>query len=179
MGVVNNALMAVFERLQEHERRLGGQELRGPVTHVDPAKKLCRVALGKDEDGNDVLSPWRPYKQTAGALKFHNPPSIGQSMILRSESGDLDQAVAEPYHWSDENPSPSDDGGTHKMTFGAVTATLTSDALVFDVGGVSVRISGDGLAVTGGQVTHNGHDIGDTHKHTEVEPGGGLSGPPA
>ena len=34
------------------------------------------------------------------------------------------------------------------------------------------------LDIVGGSVTHNGVDIGDTHKHTGVLPGGGISGVP-
>ena len=131
-----------MERLQEHERRLGGSELKGKVTHVDPAKQLCRIAIGVDEDGKPVLSPWRPYKQTAGAMKFHNPPSVGQPMVIRSETGDIDQGMAEPYRWNDDNPTPSTDGGTHKMTFGNVTVTVTGGQIEIDVGGTGVRISG-------------------------------------
>ena len=33
-------------------------------------------------------------------------------------------------------------------------------------------------AIEGDDLTHNGIFIGDTHQHTQVEPGGALSGPP-
>lgn len=46
-------------------------------------------------------------------------------------------------------------------------------------GGFSAAFSPAGLAMTGGTITHNGKDIGDTHLHTGVVPGGGLSGVPA
>ncbi len=57
---------------------------------------------------------------------------------------------------------------------------ITSAASVnVTVGGVTFRVSADGVEITGGRVTHNGKDIGDTHKHTGVTPGGGLTGVPA
>lgn len=142
MNMTQRALLAIMERLQEHERRIGGSELKGKVTHVDPAKQLCRIEIGKDEDGKPVLSPWVTYKQTAGAMKFHNPPSVGQPMVIRSETGDIDQGMAEPFRWNDDNPTPSTDGSTHKMTFGDVTVTIVPGGVTIDVGGTGVTITG-------------------------------------
>lgn len=178
MNMTQRALLAIMERLQEHERRIGGSELKGKVTHVDPAKQICRIEIGKDEDGKPVLSPWVTYKQTAGAMKFHNPPSVGQPMVIRSETGDIDQGMAEPFRWNDDNPSPSDDGSTHKMTFGDVTVTVVPGGITIAVGGTSIDITAGGVAITGPHVTHNGHEIDEHHVHTNVIPGGGLSGPP-
>ena len=142
MSAVTEVFRAIFERLQEHERRLGGAEMKGKATHVDPAKQLFRMEIGKDEDGQPVLSPWRPYKQTAGAMKFHNPPSVGQPMVLRSETGDIDQGTGEPFHWNDDNKTPSTDGDTHKMTFGSVTITIEPGRVTVDVGGTGIYITG-------------------------------------
>lgn len=166
-------LRAVRERLQEHERRVAGGEMRGkiPSGGVDAEKGLCRIVIGKDPDGNDVLSPWAPYKQTAGAMKFHNPPSEGQVMVIRTEGGDVQQGLAEPFRWNDDNPDPSDAADAHVLTFGNVRVDLSGDAVVVTVGGVTMQISGDGVAVTGGEVRHNGKDIGDTHKHGQVVTG--------
>lgn len=43
--------------------------------------------------------------------------------------------------------------------------------------GASAQISG-GFALTGGSLTHNGKDVGSTHKHSGVQPGGGQTGTP-
>jgi len=139
-------LRNIAERLQENTRRTAGAEIRGkiPKGGVDAAKKRCRIVIGKDSDGNDVLSPWRPYKQVAGALKLHNPPSEGQSMVLRAESGDIEQGLAEPFFWSDENPGFSDDPSQHIAKFGNVTVTLIDDGLRLQVGGRAVDITSGG-----------------------------------
>lgn len=175
----NELLRSIFERLQEHERRIGGHEWRGKVKEVDPAKQIVRISLGKDDDGGEVLSPWLPYKQTAGAMKFHNPPSVGQVMAIRSEAGDIEQGLAEPYRWNDENVSPSDDGETHKLTFGDVTITITSASVQVQVGGVTHTISAEGLKTTGGRIEHDEKNIGSTHRHEDVMPGSALTGVPA
>lgn len=158
-------LREVNDRVHEQNRRLAGVEMRGKVKQVDTAKKKVRVVIGKDPDGQEVLSPWVPYKQTAGSVKLHNPPSVGQVMGIRSETGDVEQGVAEPFWWSDDNQSPSDAEDEHVLTFGDVKVTLSGGGLKFEAGGVSVDVTGAGLTVTGGDVTHNSKDIGATHKH--------------
>jgi len=50
--------------------------------------------------------------------------------------------------------------------------------VIFKVGGVIVDITPVGVAISGGMVTHNGVNIGDTHKHTGVKSGGEVSGVP-
>jgi phage baseplate assembly protein gpV len=136
------ALREIAERLQEQNRRIGGSMWRGKVVQVDSSKHLVRIELGKDADGGQVLSPWVPYKQTAGALKVHSPPSVGQTMSLHSETGDVEQGVADALWWSDDNKSPSNDGSTHKLTFGNVTMTMVNGNVTIDVGGTGIKING-------------------------------------
>lgn len=61
---------------------------------------------------------------------------------------------------------------------GGAFFSFDGSTLYFESGGVSMTMTAGGLAIVGGTITHNGKDIGDTHKHTEVVPGGGISGPP-
>jgi len=147
-----NAFRQVFETLQEHDRRIAGSEMRGKVTEVDTDKALVRVAIGKDADGNDVLSPWVPYKQTAGAMKFHNPPSVGQVMAVRSETGDIEQGLAEPFRWNDNNQAPSKAGNEHVLTLGSVTVTVTGDKVRIQVGGAYLELTAGGLTAKTPQV---------------------------
>lgn len=62
---------------------------------------------------------------------------------------------------------------------GKTVIDFQGSGVTMTVGGVSMALSSGGLAITGGTITHNGKNIGDTHTHTQVEPGGGVSGPPA
>jgi phage baseplate assembly protein gpV len=50
--------------------------------------------------------------------------------------------------------------------------------MVITVGGVALTISGSGVAVTGGTITHDGTVIDKTHLHTGVVHGGDLTGAP-
>lgn len=192
---ISPLLRSAFSRLQELERRAAGSMVPGKVTEVNAAEAWVRIEIGKDADGNPVLSGKVPYKQTAGALKLHNPPSVGQTMAIRSDSGDIEQGIAEPYHWSDDNAATSTDGEAHKLTFGDVTIDLSDGALKFTiggavltltasgatltVGGTTFALTAEGFTQTGGQQIHNSKDVGDTHTHTGVSVGGATTGPPA
>lgn len=56
--------------------------------------------------------------------------------------------------------------------------SFDGSTLYFESGGVSMTISAAGVAITGGTVTHNGVNIGSTHVHTGVTPGGSNTGTP-
>lgn len=62
------------------------------------------------------------------------------------------------------------DGGTY--------LSFDNDGFYFNVGGTEFTLSAAGFSQTGGTVEHNGKDIGDTHRHSGVVPGGGNTGTP-
>lgn len=164
-------------RLAELERRVSLMMRGGTVAEVDPAKGLVRLKIGTGANG-DLLSPWIGYGQMGGALKVHSSPSVGQQMAMFAPSGALDQAIALPMGFSDANPSPSGAGDQSVLTFGSATITLAGGGLTIAVGGVSMVISGGGVEITGGAVTHNGVNIGATHKHGGVSTGGAQTAQP-
>lgn len=61
---------------------------------------------------------------------------------------------------------------------GSAFMSFDGNGLYFTAPGVTVEITAAGLSINGGMVTHNGTNIGDTHIHGGVEPGGGTSGVP-
>lgn len=170
---------AVFERLGEVDRRIGGMVLRGRVAEVDAAKHMVRVVIGQNPEGDDVLSPFLPVAQVAGALKVHSMPSVGQQVSVKSANGDIQQGAVEPLHWSDGFSSPSDDPDKHIITLGDVTVTTTAHSLEIAVGGSVLSIA-DGLirvvashvSNEGARLTHNEVNVGDTHVHGGVMTGG-------
>ena len=89
----------------------------GKITDVDAKKQQYRQEVGVDGDGKAVKSPWIPYGQHAGLFKSHNPPSVGQQMIMLSPDGDFNQAMGLPMTWSDNNKSPGDKPDEHVTTF--------------------------------------------------------------
>lgn len=175
---MSNEILKLVQRVAGLESRVRGIHREGTVVEVDPGAGTLRLKLGEGQDGEPYLSARIPYAQTAGAMKFHNPPSVGQQMMAVSPDGDLRQAVAHPLGFSDDEVSPGSDGGSHVLTLGDVTMTVKGDGVTISVGGVSVAITASGLAVTGGEVSHNGTDTGDTHTHSGISPGPARTGTP-
>ena len=165
-----NPLLALSNRVATLERRVTFGARHAPVAQVDAAKGLVRLDLGEGDAGR-LLSPWIPYAQIAGALKVHTPPSVGQQMTYLAPGGDTEQAIALPMTWSNQNESPSQSGAENVVTFGDVRITLTETAVRIEVGGFVLQVSGEGLAMAGGGVGHNGQDIASPHRHREVWPG--------
>ena len=63
-------------------------------------------------------------------------------------------------------------------TAGLCTLTLTGTGMVIKIGGNVITINAGGISVSEGTITNQGVDVGSTHAHTGVVPGGGDSGPP-
>jgi len=161
-------IVELAARIAELERRFSGMMRHGPVEEVDTSRHRVRLKFGTDVEGKPFLSPWIPYAQTAGALKVHLPPSVGQQFTMMAPAGDWQQAVAVPFNWSNQNPAPSKSGKENVLTFGDVRATLKEGGLEVSAGGVSLQLTGSGLSVTGGDVRHDGMNIGATHTHGGV-----------
>ncbi len=161
-------IVELAARIAELERRFSGMMRHGTVEEVDPGKHRIRLKLGTDEDGKPFLSPWIPYTQTAGDLKIHAPPSIGQQFTLMAPAGDWQQAVAIPFTWSNQNPSPSENADENVLAFGDVRMTLSDGSLKIRAAGVTLELTGNGVSISGGEVTHDGRNIGSTHTHGGV-----------
>lgn len=166
-------------RIAELERRFAGLMRHGTVEEIDHTRHRMRLNFGKDIDGKPFLSPWVPYAQVAGALKVHTPPSKGQQFTALSPNGDWQQAIALPMTWSDQNASPSTADNEHVLTFGDVRLTIRHQVLEARVGAVTLKVTPEGIAITGGKVTHQDKNIGATHIHGGVAPGSGLTDVPA
>lgn len=166
--------MVELEReVADLRRRARNRRRTGVIHEVDTGKGLARVKIMDGEKG-PYLSPWVPWKEiSAGGTNAHIPPTKDQQVDVLSESGDLTDGVIDFSTHSNQNPRPHD-GPEAVIVHGGTRMTI-SDGAVEIIADVTIK---GALTIEGPKVTHNGHDIGDTHKHTEVVPGGGISGPP-
>ncbi|MGV8832551.1 MAG: phage baseplate assembly protein V [Devosia sp.] len=153
----------ISARMDEVERRARNKKRTGIVDEIDHAKGLARVSLG-----GTMRSPWVPWQEiAAGGIKSHIPPSIGEQVDLISENGDLTDAVISMSTPSNANPRPHAGPeavityGASRLEIGDGVVTITADLVV-----------NGSLSVVGAAVTHNGTNIGDTHVHGGVQPGG-------
>jgi len=172
-------IVELAARIAELERRFSGMMRHGTVEEVDASRHRVRLKFGTDDEAKPFLSPWIPYAQAAGALKVHVPPSVGQQFTLMAPAGDWQQAVAVPFTWSNQNPSPSESGEENVLTFGNVRVTLKDGRLEVSAAGVTLELTGNGLAITGGEVRHEGKNIGATHTHGGVALGAAETEGPA
>lgn len=147
------SIAELVARVAALEARMANMMRPGRVAEVDTAKQRVRLAIGKADDGGDLLSPWLPYAQEAGQTKAHIPPAVGQQMMLVSPGGDPGLGVAMKATWSNDLSSPSTSPSENVITLGGVTITMTGDSLVIAVGGATVTINEGAIALAVGEST--------------------------
>ena len=156
----------LHKKVAAADRRIAVMALPGKVAQVDPDRRMLRLKIGKTANGEDILGPWVRWQEaTAGGMRIHSEPAIGEQMILSSQSGTVGEAsIAMPGTYDKDHAAPS----------------KSSDTAVFERG-ARIEISQDGVLVVGnfravdGVFEHDGKDVGKDHKHKGVVPGGGIS----
>lgn len=160
----------------------------GTIAAVDHGRARVRVRAG------ELLTAWLPWiEQRAGTTRTWNPPTEGEQVLLISPGGDPAAAVVITGLYRQTHPAPAVSGNVWHVVMpdGAVieydhaaqhlSANLPGSAEVTAAGGITLNadtVINGSLVINGSDVTHNGTNIGDTHKHTGVVPGGGQSGGP-
>lgn len=173
--------MNLIQRIVELERKIAEQERRnrnrrrtGVITEVDHDKGLARVKFS--DKPRVYKSAWLPWQEvSSGAIKTHFAPAVGEQVDVISENGDLTDACIEMSTPSDKNPRPHK-GPEPVITYGSVRLQINQDHVEL-TGNLKVKGNVDVIGA-GTYVKHNDHRIDEKHKHTEVEPGNGLSGIP-
>ncbi|MDW5417438.1 phage baseplate assembly protein V [Iodobacter sp. CM08] len=130
----------------EHSRILESMIRIGTVAEVDHSNALCRVQSG------ELLTDWLPWLTArAGKVRIWNPPSIGEQVVLFSQSGEVGAGVLLPGLFSDAFAPPSHDASVSCIAFpdgalvsynhdsGALSATGIQTAIIQ----ASVKITAD------------------------------------
>ena len=151
----------------------------------DPDAPRVKVAVSGFE------SDWLPFgADRAGHTKTWSPLSVGEQVLILSPYGDLGQAVIVCSLYSESNPAPSSGGNVEKTVFhdgttisydsvshtmnatiGGTTITADRGQISLGVGSVTFVITAGGVDMQGGQVTHNGKNIGSDHAHGGIQRG--------
>jgi phage baseplate assembly protein V len=179
-------------------QRLLGDMLRlGTVASVDLPGGTCRVTIG-DLETSDI--PW--LTGAAGDTHIWCPPSVGEQVLVLAPEGDTLGALVMRGLPSDANPAPGDTRRVVVTFADGAKLAYDPEAQRLDVqlpaGGTAqllcdVEIQGK-LKVTGdvaleAKLHAAGEIASDTqvkagsvaltsHKHGQVQPGGGMSGLP-
>lgn len=186
--------------ITELERRLSGMVVIGKVSQVDHEKARYRVKSGELE------TDWIPFTSArAGGTRTYDSLDEDEQVIFAAPSGDMSQAVIIGALATQETQA-ADAGNVHRTVYpdGTVVeydheakaySMSVADGGAFTLvigGGASVTGSGDALTLKAGNIklegnveiegeglTHNGKNVGDTHKHGGVISGGSLTDVPA
>ena len=109
-------------------------------------------------------------------------PSIGSQMAVFSQNGHESNAIgfaSDPNNRTLKNLKSGEYGISNYLTGDFIlfkedgTTQLTTKKLTITTEGVTVVIDKNGMAITGGAVTHNGTTIDDTHVHSQSADSGG------
>lgn len=197
-AILRMQLGPIVERLAELEteiedlRRRGENHNRiGTVVAVNPGERRCQVSHG------ELSTPWIKYfNPAAGAVSETRHPSVGeQCLLINYGAGDGSaQSVALCGIESAGFPGVSDRAELHRRTYpdgtesaydhaghalnwanGPLSVNADRSGLEVLLGGVGFKLTAAGFEHVGAGVTHDGINIGKTHKHP---PGSPLSGTP-
>lgn len=180
MRDVSEIITELAGQVADLRRRIDQGSRRGKVHDIRKGGNEIRVSYGKDDQGNDILSPWVPVSGGNGAsAKTRHAYKKGEHVITSNPGGDWEGAEVRPSNHTTENASPSTTEGEHVVhSDGKGSMTWKDGVLTIKSGGVTTTFNGSGWSTTGGTITHDGKSIGSNHTHQGVEPGGGNTGNP-
>jgi phage baseplate assembly protein V len=176
------------------KRRLSNGIIVGKISKVDAKKARYRVQYGELE------TDWIPDTQArAGDTVTFEARSVGEQVVIASPSGDLSQGVIIGSIHTGANQA-GDTATIHRVKYpdGTVVeydhesksykmTVAQGGAFHLSIGGgASIVGTGTGLKISapGGieleseSLTHNGKNIGDSHVHGGVMPGGSDTSTP-
>lgn len=148
---------------------------RGLVVERDPAKMRVKVNF---DDEDETVSMWVDVlARSAGPVKtFMMPDQDDEVWCMIDAKGEDGCVVGSKYN--DKDIPPSDDNAHITMTGPFGTFHVDGINLFVDiVGNIQLKAGGEIINISQ-LLTHNGKDVGHTHKHTEVMAGPSLSGVP-
>lgn len=149
----------------------------GVVDGYDPANYTARVRLQPE----GALTGWLPIMtpRTGNRAGVYAPPNIGDQVVVGFQEADRDAGVVLGALYSDEDvPLPVPAGEVWVVLEGGATLKMGPAGVTLSMAGVSLALSAAGVAIIGGSLTHNGVNIGSTHRHSQVQAGGSNSGVP-
>ena|SRR5215216_633020 len=116
---VDDIQKLIFE-VSDLKRRLGQMVRVGSVKEVKSGsgEQKLRMNLGKDGQGEDILSPWLHTSDHRGGAREEARYKEGQNVMLISPNGDWRQAQIFPYAENKKNKRPdhaSDDSETYQF----------------------------------------------------------------
>ena len=92
---MSDEIERVYAKLAELNRKLHDLNQVGTVHEVKGTK--LRMSLGKDKNGQDILTPWLNTNDMRGGAREQRFYKKGQTLALVAPGGDITQAMITPY----------------------------------------------------------------------------------
>lgn len=155
--------------LTEVNRRLNNVMRESRVLEVDADTGMAIV------DAHGGKTQPVPWLQRAGDIRDWDPPTPGERVLLLSPNGDPSRGLILPGGYSQQYGQPHNKAGEAFRQIGESKDLFTGSQRVIEAQMIILRGT---VKIEGPAVTHNGVNIGDDHKHSNVMPAGGISGVP-
>jgi phage baseplate assembly protein V len=176
------------------QRLLGDLAREGIVVSVDQDKGTARVEFAEELTTGDI--PWLAPR--AGKTRVWSPPSVGEQVLVLAPEADATRGIIIGSLSSSAHPHPANDGSTlanfedgARIGYDPASHSFTIHlpagakiAVVADGGATwkgDLSVEGDlkvSKTLTADQDVVGGGKSLKSHKHTGVQAGGALSGPP-
>lgn len=141
----------LVRKVTEIERRAAGRQRRGIVAEVNAGAGLFRVDFAPG-----YRSPWIPaLSPSGGALRIQAEPTVGQSVLVDSPSGDMTDAVIIASGFTDDNARPHDQAGEFALDVGGTRIVASGDRLILQSNGSSIELDSAGVRVEGARIDLN------------------------
>ena len=153
----------------------------------DSNAEVVMISLGADVN-DKVALPTIPrdqqHKWPAGTGGVQNPTDPNRRIEFNGDETWIKDGAYVYGH--DRAQTVTIDGDNVSVQLaGGQSITIAADSSITVGGSMTLVVSGAlsikaaDIALESGTLTHNGKNIGATHRHEDVEPGSGLSGEPA
>ncbi len=179
---------------RDTQRLIGDLAREGTIASVDRKAGTCTVQIADELITGNI--PWLCAR--IGKTRVWSPPSEGEQVLVLAPEADTERAIVIGSLSSDAAPHPASDGSTlvefedgarilynpetHQLSAvlpGGGTALIKAPAGIHLIGPLTVEgdINLQGKMTASGDVVADGKSLKD-HKHTGVQAGGAISGPP-
>jgi hypothetical protein len=159
-------------RLESLERNSNNMVREGRIVEADPSKNAYVI------DASGIKTNPIPQSSLAGDVVDHVSASVGQRVMVISPGGDIGKAFFIPAGYTDDVPQPNGSEKTAYRKIGDLVINSSENGFSVMLGSVGFELTASGVTFIGGQVKHDEKDIGKTHKHLGVVPGGGITDVP-
>lgn len=176
---------AIWKAIDDTNRRLAASHMAGRVVAVDGDRVRLELLPPDGRTGKPFLSPWVQVQEMAGDVSSHFPVKEGDPMRLLSPHGELGpQSIAVRDGYTEDRPNPSPE---HDLVIrhAGNELRLSAQGVLIKRGATTFLLTENGIqelaqvrTITGQKFSHNGRNVGDTHKHDSVMPGPSYTGIP-